>query len=122
MSAGKSVWDELGLSNDTQLMPLKAISRAKGRPNKKDANRVSAYNPRAAQPTRPTVNAVGELLYVQKNKCKKCGQYGHSKGLCQGRGYIGSIADSMQAELYEQRLQEASAKRKRKRADESSAE
>lgn len=122
MSAGKSVWDELGLPNDTQLMPLKAISRAKGRPNKKDANRVSAYNPRAAQPTRPTVNAVGELLYVQKNKCKKCGQYGHSKGLCQGRGYIGSIADSMQAELYEQRLQEASAKRKRKRADESSAE
>ena len=122
MSAGKSVWDELGLPNDTQLMPLKAISRAKGRPNKKDANRVSAYNPRAAQPTRPTVNAVGELLYVQKNKCRKCGQYGHSKGLCQGRGYIGSIADSMQAELYEQRLQEASAKRKRKRADESSAE
>jgi hypothetical protein len=118
MSAGKSVWDELGLPNDTQLMPLKAISRAKGRPNKKDANRVSAYNPRAAQPTRPTVNAVGELLYVQKNKCRKCGQYGHSKGLCQGRGYIGSIADSMQAELYEQRLQEASAKRKRKRADE----
>ena len=96
MSAGKSVWDELGLPNDTQLMPLKAISRAKGRPNKKDANRVSAYNPRAAQPTRPTVNAVGELLYVQKNKCRKCGQYGHSKGLCQGRGYIGSIADSMQ--------------------------
>ena len=122
MSAGKSVWDELGLPNDTQLMPLKAISRAKGRPNKKDANRVSAYNPRAAQPTRPTVNAVGELLYVQKNKCKKCGQYGHSKGLCQGRGYIGSIADSMQAELYEQRLQEASAKRKRKRADEPSVE
>ena len=70
MSAGKSVWDELGLPNDTQLMPLKAISRAKGRPNKKDANRVSAYNPRAAQPTRPTVNAVGELLYVQKNKCR----------------------------------------------------
>ena len=72
--------------------------------------------------TTGTVNAIGELLYVQKNKCRKCGQYGHSKGLCQGRGYIGSIADSMQAELYEQRLQGASAKRKRKRADEPSVE
>lgn len=79
-------------------------------------NRVSAYNPRSAQPTRPTVNAVGDLLYVEKNKCKKCGQYGHSKGTCQGKGYIGSITDAMQAEVYEQRNEEASATRKRKRA------
>ena len=59
---------------------------------------------------------VGDLLYVEKNKCKKCGQYGHSKGTCQGKGYIGSITDAMQAEVYEQRNEEASATRKRKRA------
>jgi len=114
--AGTTVWAELGLPANTQLMPLKAISRSKGRPSKKDKNRVSAYNPRSAQPTRPTVNAVGDLLYVEKNKCKKCGQYGHSKGTCQGKGYIGSITDAMQAEVYEQRNEEASATRKRKRA------
>ena len=97
-------------------MPLRAVSRSQGRPSKNDKNRVSAYNPRAAHPTQPTGNAVGDLLYVEKNRCKTCGQCVHPKGTCQGKGYIGSIIDAMQAEVYEQRLKEDSATRKRKRA------
>ena len=69
-------------------MPLKAVGRPKGRPSKKDGQRVSAYTPKAANKFRATVimTSIGDLLYVEKFKCKKCGQYGHTQGTCQLKG------------------------------------
>ena len=94
---------------------LRVLNRPKGRPSKKDGQRVSAYTPKAANKYRATVTTIGDLLYVEKSKCKKCGQYGHTLGTCQGKGYIGAIVDSMQAVIYNARLKEEASALKRKR-------
>ena len=93
---------------------LRVLNRPKGRPSKKDGQRVSAYTPKAANKYRATVTTIGDLLYVEKSKCKKCGQYGHTLGTCQGKGYIGAIVDSMQAAIYNARLKEEASALKRK--------
>ena len=103
----------------TTLLPLVAVGRPRGRPSSKKP-RVSVYT--AVQKTkkhRPKVDNVGELFYVEKRKCKQCGRYGHLHGTCQGGGYVASIVDSMQAEVYTAR---ASAEKKRKATEGSDEE
>jgi hypothetical protein len=43
-------------------------------------------------------------MIVDKRQCTKCRQYGHASGNCQGRGYIAAICDSMQANIYQERI------------------
>lgn len=42
---------------------------------------------------------------VPKTKCSKCGQHGHQKKNCQGRGYIASMVDTVVTKIYQDRDQ-----------------
>lgn len=109
---GKSVFEEMHVLPSTQLLPLIAVGRPKGRPSKKDGKRVNPYNFKTAVKQKPKVNTIGELFYVEKTQCKRCGQFGHASGTCQGKGYVTALADGIQANIYKERSERASAKRK----------
>ena len=113
---GEDVWKEMKLdSTQTTLLPLVVAGRPRGRPSSKKP-RVSVYTAeRKTKKHRPKIDNVGNLFYVEKRKCKQCGRYGHLYGTCQGGGYIASIVDSMQADVYAVR---AAAAKKRKQAEE----
>jgi hypothetical protein len=91
----------VGAFEETQLLPVMAMKRQRGRPSKDDFARMDPHRAKAAAATlRPTLNAIGELVLIEKNKCGKCGQRGHSTLKCQGRGFVASLVDRNVSAVY----------------------
>jgi hypothetical protein len=109
---GKSVCQEMQVLPSTQLLPMLTVGRPKGRPSKKDGKRVNPFNYKTAVKHKPKVNTIGELFHVEKQQCKRCNQFGHASGTCQGKGYVTAITDGVQAKIYKERAETASVKRK----------
>lgn len=104
--AGAVVRAEAGLAalGQVQLMAVLAMKRQRGRPTKDSFKRMDPHAVKtAASKERPTLNAVGDLAMIRKNKCGKCGQVGHTSLKCQGRGYIASLVDMEVTKEYQRR-------------------
>ena len=89
---GTDVWNEMGLSKNTTLLPVVTVPRARGRPSLKDGKRVSIYNHKSSNKYKAKINSIGELFHVEKRQCTGCGQYGHASKTCQGRGYADAMS------------------------------
>ena len=73
---------------------------------------MNPFNYKTAIKHKPKVNTIGELFHVEKQQCKRCNQFGHASGTCQGKGYVTAITDGVQAKIYKERAETASVKRK----------
>ena len=71
-----------GAQPRSQLMSVVAVGRPKGRPSNKDKDRVKSWRHQGSKPKKASVTSLGELVMVNKKKCRKCDQYGHQAGEC----------------------------------------
>lgn len=103
MGSGKSVREECGIppSEEATLLPVLAMRRQRGRPSKDSFKRMDPHTAKTnAAQVRPTLDAIGDLVLVNKNKCSKCGQRGHTALKCQGRGFVASLVDKEVTTVY----------------------
>jgi len=105
-TGGVKVREESGAGPgaSTELMAVVAMKKQRGRPSKKALNRHDPVKARiAAAKDKPQLNHIGQLIMVPKKKCSKCGQSGHQRSNCQGRGYIASLVDVGITGIYRER-------------------
>ena len=93
---------KLELQDGDQVLPMLAVAQGRGRP--KELGRQDRFSMvDKANPMRPTLGALGQLVYVPKNRCSLCGQPGHNARQCVAQGLVKGMVNECISAIYEER-------------------